>query len=277
MHMGAFATPSEGDSIATTAAGNRASDLVETRRAAPSGGQFSGPAKIRRLEMKHRTEESAIDQIETLHEVHVKLSAADYLPTEKTIPQLRQAAAKCEGCELYLRATQTVFGEGAVPARLMFIGEAPGDQEDEVGHPFVGPASRLLDEALEAAGIDRTEVYLTNAVKHFKWEVNGKRRLHAKPSSREIAACQPWIDAEIELVSPRLIVCLGATAAQSLLGRTFRITQRRGVILSLPNSQSILSTWHPSSILRTPDTKSRRRMREELIEDLKLAVAHAAQ
>jgi DNA polymerase len=174
-----------------------------------------------------------------------------------------------------LRATQTVFGEGAVPAELMLIGEAPGDKEDEAGHPFVGPAGKLLDEALESAGIDRQHVYVTNAVKHFKWEVSGKRRLHAKPSSREIAACLPWLEAEIAVVSPKLIVCLGATAAQSLLGRTFRITRQRGEILTLPNDQSVISTWHPSSILRSPDAESRRKMRDELIRDLKAAIKHA--
>ena len=211
------------------------------------------------------------------HSEHAKLSAAEYLPAESTIPELRAAAAKCEGCELYLRATQTVFGEGAVPAKLMLIGEAPGDREDESGHPFVGPAGKLLDGALEAAGISRQDVYLTNAVKHFKWEVSGKRRLHAKPNSREIAACHPWLVEEIKAVAPQLIVCLGATAAQSLLGRSFRITQRRGEIMSLPSSQQVLSTWHPSSILRTPDAESRSRMQEELIKDLMKAVEHVKQ
>ena len=224
--------------------------------------------------MKHRTEGSAKDRPEKTHAGRSELSAADYLPTELTLPQLQRAAAKCEGCDLYLRATQTVFGEGAVPAALMLIGEAPGDKEDEAGHPFVGPAGMLLDQALEAAGIDRQQVYLTNAVKHFKWEVSGKRRLHAKPSSREIAACQPWLEAEIEVVSPQLIVCLGATAAQSLLGRAFRITRQRGEILSLPNLQAVISTWHPSSILRSPDAESRQKMRGELISDLKSAVAY---
>lgn len=227
--------------------------------------------------MKHRSEDPDRDRSAKSQPSKNLLSAADYLPTEVTLPQLRRAAAKCEGCDLYLRATQTVFGEGAVPAALMLVGEAPGDREDETGHPFVGPAGTLLDEALESAGVDRQQVYVTNAVKHFKWEVSGKRRLHAKPSSREIAACLPWLEAEIEVVSPRLIVCLGATAAQSLLGRTFRITRQRGEILAMPNHQSVISTWHPSSILRSSDADSRRKMRDELIRDLKAAVQHAMQ
>lgn len=225
--------------------------------------------------MKHRTHDPAQEPARKSQTPKSTLSAADYLPTELTLAHLRRAAAKCEGCDLYLRATQTVFGEGAVPAALMLIGEAPGDKEDEAGHPFVGPAGKLLDDAMELAGVDRQQVYVTNAVKHFKWEVSGKRRLHAKPSSREIAACLPWLQAEIEVVSPRLIVCLGATAAQSLLGRTFRITRQRGQILSLPNHQPVISTWHPSSILRSPDAESRRKMRDELIRDLKTAIKHA--
>lgn len=222
-------------------------------------------------------DDSAKDRSTKSQPVKSLLSAADYLPIEHGLTQLRRAAAKCEGCDLYLRATQTVFGEGAVPAALMLVGEAPGDKEDETGHPFVGPAGKLLTEALESAGVDRQQVYVTNAVKHFKWEVSGKRRLHAKPTSREIAACLPWLEAEIDVVAPRLIVCLGATAAQSLLGRTFRITRQRGEILSLPNHQSVLSTWHPSSILRSSDAESRRRMHDELIHDLKTAVKHARQ
>ena len=202
-----------------------------------------------------------------------RLSAADYLPAELTLESLRAAAAKCEGCELYLRATQTVFGTGPAPAALMFIGEAPGEKEDDAGLPFVGPAGKLLDDAFNAAGINRQEVYLTNTVKHFKWEPVGKRRLHAKPNSREVNACQPWLLAEIQTVSPRLIVCLGATAAQSLLGHKFRITRQRGQLLALPSGQQILATWHPSSILRTPDADARHRMQEELFLDLRAAVS----
>ncbi len=202
-----------------------------------------------------------------------RLSAADYLPQEQSLDNLRSAAAKCEGCDLYLRATQTVFGSGPAPAALMFIGEAPGEKEDDAGQPFVGPAGKLLDDAFTAAGINREEVYLTNTVKHFKWEPVGKRRLHAKPNSREISACQPWLLAEIQAVSPMLIVCLGATAAQSLLGHKFRITRQRGQILALANGQQVLSTWHPSSILRTPDADARQRMQEELFVDLRAAVS----
>ncbi len=204
-----------------------------------------------------------------------RLSAADYMPVERSLESLRAAAAKCEGCDLYMRATQTVFGSGPAPAALMFIGEAPGEKEDDAGQPFVGPAGKLLDDAFTAAGINRQEVYLTNTVKHFKWEPVGKRRLHAKPNSREISACQPWLLAEIQTVSPKLIVCLGATAAQSLLGHKFRITRQRGQLMALANGQQVLSTWHPSSILRTPDADARQRMQEELFLDLRAAAAFA--
>ncbi|MES2788371.1 MAG: UdgX family uracil-DNA binding protein [Planctomycetota bacterium] len=207
--------------------------------------------------------------------VDKRLSAADYLPADLTLESLKQAAAKCEGCDLYLRATQTVFGCGPATAALMFIGEAPGEKEDDAGQPFVGPAGKLLDDAFAAAGIQRQEVYLTNTVKHFKWEPVGKRRLHAKPNSREIGACQPWLQAEIQAVSPKLVVCLGATAAQSLLGHKFRITRQRGQILVLASGQQVLSTWHPSSILRTPDADARQRMQEELFLDLRAAASFA--
>ena len=152
-------------------------------------------------------------------------TAAAFLPARWTVRSLREAARNCRGCPLYLRATRTVFDEGPVKASLMLIGETPGDQEDKVGRPFVGPAGELLDDALQAARLDRSKTYVTNAVKHFKWEPRGKRRLHAKPSAREIAACRPWLDAEIEVVKPQIVVCLGATAAQALLGRAFRITE----------------------------------------------------
>lgn len=204
-----------------------------------------------------------------------RLSAADYLPEDRSLESLRSAAAKCEGCELYLRATQTVFGSGPAPAPLMFIGEAPGEKEDDAGAPFVGPAGNLLDNAFNAAGINRNEVYLTNTVKHFKWEPVGNRRLHAKPNSREINACQPWLMAEIQTVAPKLIVCLGATAAQSLLGHKFRITRQRGQVLTMSSGQKVLATWHPSSILRTPDADARHRMQEELFLDLRAAAEMA--
>jgi uracil-DNA glycosylase len=170
-------------------------------------------------------------------------------------------------------ATQTVFGEGPATAELILIGETPGDQEDRQGRPFVGPAGRLLDEALTAAGLDRQSVYITNAVKHFKWEERGKRRLHKKPSAREQAACRPWLEAEIRVVRPRVIVCLGATAAQSLPGAAFRITKQRGRLLTSNPSEAILATHHPSAVLRTPLPEDRQRMREELAADLRTAIA----
>jgi uracil-DNA glycosylase len=198
-------------------------------------------------------------------------SAADFLPGKLTLPALKKAAAVCEGCPLYREATQTVFGEGPTDARLVLIGETPGDQEDLEGKPFVGPAGRLLDEALAEAQLDRTEVYVTNAVKHFKWEPRGKRRLHKKPSAREMAACRPWLDAELTVLKPRVIVCLGATAAQTLFGRSFRVTQQRGKVLELDGDLQGIATHHPSAALRVPDQEARHRMRQELAADLKIA------
>ncbi|HEX4130887.1 MAG TPA: UdgX family uracil-DNA binding protein [Pirellulales bacterium] len=197
-------------------------------------------------------------------------SAVDFLPRQRDLPHLVRAAKHCEGCPLYLKATQTVFGAGNAPAAMMLVGEQPGDQEDRQGAPFVGPAGGLLDAMLEEAGIDRGETYVTNAVKHFKWTPQGKRRLHSKPSAREVAACRPWLEAEIEVVRPRVIVALGATAAQSLLGASFRITRQRGRLL---DSQwgTVLATYHPSAILRAPDPEARHRMREEWIADLMVA------
>jgi uracil-DNA glycosylase len=197
-------------------------------------------------------------------------SATDFLPDGRlSLTTLRTAAAGCRGCELYKRATQTVFGEGPRKAALMFVGEQPGDREDIEGKPFVGPAGRLLEQGLEAAGITRSQVYVTNAVKHFKWEPRGKRRIHSKPSSREIAACRPWLDAEMSLVRPRVVVALGATAAQSLLGRAFRLTKRRGeAIMDSGIAPVVMATVHPSSVLRSPDDESRRRAREEFFADL---------
>jgi uracil-DNA glycosylase family protein len=222
--------------------------------------------------MRHTSKATAEERASRSAETEKKLSARDYFPSELTYNKLRNAAKKCEGCDLYLRTTQTVFGRGPVPAKLMLIGEAPGDKEDDIGEPFVGPAGKLLDDALESAGIDREEVYVTNAVKHFKWEPSGKRRLHAKPSSREIAACRPWLEAEIQIVSPRIIVCLGSTASQSLMGRSFRITRQRGQILATPNDLPLISTWHPSALLRSPDMPTRQIMTEELIKDLRAAL-----
>ncbi len=199
-------------------------------------------------------------------------SAAAFMPTKMSLAALRAAAAECQGCDLFKRATQTVFGEGARGSRLMLVGEQPGDVEDRAGKPFVGPAGRLLDDALVAAGINRSDVYVTNAVKHFKWEpqLRGKRRIHSKPSARQMAACRPWLDAEISLIKPTLVICLGATAAQSLLGAAFKVTRSRGEILKL-NGTPIMATVHPSSLLRMPDPEARRQARESFIADLKTA------
>ncbi len=198
-------------------------------------------------------------------------SAADFLPTQRDLPHLTRAATKCEGCPLYVNATQTVFGRGPENARMMLVGEQPGDQEDLQGQPFVGPAGRLLDEALAEVGIDRDDVYVTNAVKHFKWTPRGKRRLHAKPSAREMAACRPWLEAELEAVMPRIVVALGATAAQSLMGASFRITKQRGVVLESDWGVPILATFHPSAILRAPDKAARDEMRVQFANDLRRA------
>jgi len=191
------------------------------------------------------------------------------MPKKLTLDRVRKDAEDCQACDLYLRGTQTVFGEGARKAELMLVGEQPGDQEDLAGHPFVGPAGKLLDRALVDAGIDRSAVYVTNVVKHFKWEPRGKRRIHKKPNAAEIAACRPWLDTEIELVKPRAIVCLGATAAQSLLGRQFKVTAKRGQFVSSPLAPLVLATVHPSSILRAPDDDTRHAEMKRFIEDLR--------
>jgi uracil-DNA glycosylase family protein len=183
--------------------------------------------------------------------------ARRFIPPRPTLTALRKAAASCTGCDLYRHATQTVFGAGPAKARIMLVGEQPGDVEDRAGIPFVGPAGRLLDRALEEADIDRALVYVTNAVKHFKWVQRGKRRLHSKPGAREIVACHPWLEAEIAVLKPSVIVCLGATAAQALLGRDFRVTARRGEFVDSPLAPHVMATVHPSSLLRAPDTKTR--------------------
>jgi DNA polymerase len=181
-------------------------------------------------------------------------SAADFIPPRPTLPKLKAAARKCRGCDLWKLGTQTVFGEGPADAEVVIVGEQPGDQEDRVGRPFVGPSGRLLDVALEAAGIDRGNVYVTNAVKHFKWERGpGKRRIHKKPNDTEIRACRPWLDAELAVIKPNVVVCLGATAAQALLGKTFRVTQSRGKVLRPWGPKPlVIATVHPSSVLRAP-------------------------
>jgi len=194
---------------------------------------------------------------------------ADLLPLRPTLAAVRRIAKLCRACDLYKRGTQTVFGEGPGQAEVMLVGEQPGDAEDLAGHPFVGPAGRLLDKALDEAGLDRQVVYVTNVVKHFKWEPRGKRRIHAKPSSAEIAACRPWLETEIGLVKPHVLVCLGATAAQALLGRTFKVSRQRGEFVPSPLAPLVMTTVHPSSILRAPDDESRRDEMRRFVEDLK--------
>jgi len=193
------------------------------------------------------------------------------VPETSSLTTLRKAASDCTACHLYQRATQTVFGQGPKGAALMLLGEQPGDQEDLAGKPFVGPAGKLLDRALEQAGIKRDKVYVTNAVKHFKWEPRGKRRIHQKPNSREIAACRLWLDAELEVVRPKLLVCLGATAAQSILGPTFRVTRERGKVVRSSMAPRVLATVHPSSLLRQPDEASREREYAHFVADLRAA------
>jgi uracil-DNA glycosylase len=195
----------------------------------------------------------------------------------RSIGELSQAAAHCKACDLWKKATQTVFGEGASSATIMLVGEQPGDKEDLAGHPFVGPAGKLLDQALAEAGIERSEVYVTNAVKHFKWvpAERGKRRIHKKPGSSEIQACRPWLDAELNAVKPEVLVCLGATAAQALFGRNFSVTRQRGQTVDSPLAPSAMATVHPSSILRAPDEEARRSQMKAFVDDLK-AVARLA-
>ena len=192
-------------------------------------------------------------------------------PDTSSLAEVRHAANECTACHLYKRATQTVFGEGPKDAAIMLVGEQPGDYEDLEGKPFVGPAGKIMDQALEEAGIDRKEVYVTNAVKHFKWEPRGKRRIHQKPNSREIAACRPWLEAELRLVKPRLLVCLGATAAHAVFGPSFRVTRERGKVLSSKLAPRALATVHPSSLLRQPDEESRQREYERFVVDLRAA------
>jgi uracil-DNA glycosylase len=196
------------------------------------------------------------------------VSAAEYLPARKTLPALREAVQGCRGCDLYRDATQAVFGEGAAHAQVLFVGEQPGDKEDLAGRPFVGPAGQLLDRALEEAGIDRSQTYVTNAVKHFKWEARGKRRIHQKPSWSESVACRPWLEAELGVVKPRVVVCLGATAAQSLLGRDFRVTQHRGELLDSDLAEYVTATIHPSAILRQQDEHARQTEFAAFVDDL---------
>jgi uracil-DNA glycosylase len=192
------------------------------------------------------------------------------LPPRPTLTAVREIASECKACDLYKRGTQTVFGEGPRRAAVMMVGEQPGDAEDLAGHPFVGPAGKLLDRGLEEAGIDRGVVYVTNVVKHFKWEPRGKRRIHAKPNAAEIAACRPWLETEIALVKPRILICLGATAAQALLGKGFKVSQQRGTLIESSLAPVVIATVHPSSILRARDDETRRAEMARFVNDLKV-------
>jgi uracil-DNA glycosylase family protein len=204
------------------------------------------------------------------------MGAEEWVPDEPNVERLREAAAACRGCDLWRNATQTVFGEGSEHARLMLVGEQPGDREDIEGKPFVGPAGRVLDAALERASIPRANVYVTNVVKHFRWVRRGKRRLHEKPNSQQVRACRPWLEAEVKVVRPRLIVLLGATAAQAVLGPSFRVTQQRGMVLATPLGPPGLATVHPSSILRALDDASRKEAMDAFVIDLEVAARSLA-
>ena len=197
-------------------------------------------------------------------------SAAKFLPERRDLESLREAARSCEGCDLYRNATQTVFGEGAAHASIVLVGEQPGDMEDRQGHPFVGPAGRMLDKALAEARISRDEVYITNAVKHFRWIQRGKRRLHQKPAVRQIMACKPWIESEMESIHPKLVVCLGATATQSILGRVVSIGQARGKFLNGQRGEAVFITIHPSAIFRQREKSEREEEYRRLVADMRL-------
>ena len=201
------------------------------------------------------------------------ITAVPFLPATITISKLRSAAANCRGCDLWKRATQTVFGEGAASVSVMLVGEQPGDKEDLAGQPFVGPAGKLLDEALTVAGLDKSKVYITNAVKHFSWapDQRGKRRIHKKPRYSEVQACRPWLEAEVSATHPRIIICLGATAAQALLGKEFSVMRQRGKFVPSPLAPRVMATVHPSSILRARDDQSRREQKQAFIRDLTIA------
>jgi uracil-DNA glycosylase family protein len=195
------------------------------------------------------------------------MTAADYLPERRSLPSMREAVQECRGCSLYANATQAVFGEGPGKAEIVMVGEQPGDQEDRRGKPFIGPAGRILSQGLEEAGIDRTQVFVTNVVKHFKFERRGKRRIHKRPSAEEVRACRPWLDAELEVVKPKALVALGATAAQDLFGRSFRVTKQRGEPLDFPFAPLVMATIHPSAILRADDDQREEEYRR-FVQDL---------
>ena len=202
-------------------------------------------------------------------------SARPFVPAARSLSAMREAASACRGCDLYARATQVVFGAGTRRARIVFVGEQPGDREDIEGQPFVGPAGSVLSRAMDDAGIAAADSYVTNAVKHFSWEPRGKRRIHKKPRLSEVRACRPWLEAELDAIRPAVVICLGATAAQSLLGTTFRLTAHRGEMIESPLARAVLATIHPSAVLRAPDDESRRAAYEGLVADLKVAAAEA--
>jgi uracil-DNA glycosylase family protein len=236
--------------------------------AQPMFKPWSLPAKVNVLRMKSSSNSNGrrvtpIPSTPSLTGVPQKLE-------RRSLAGLRHAARDCRACDLWKNATQTVFGEGPLRAKIVFVGEQPGDQEDLAGHPFVGPAGKVLDEALHQAGIDRSEVYVTNVVKHFKWSpaTRGKRRIHKKPRSSEINACRPWLDAELQSVKPEVLVCLGATAAQALLGRDFSVTRQRGQLVESTLAPKVVATVHPSSILRAPDSDARQAQMQEFVLDL---------
>ena len=201
------------------------------------------------------------------------ITAEDFLPDRLNLSALQQAARGCRGCHLYENATQTVFGEGLVRARLMLVGEMPGDKEDLAGKPFVGPAGKILDDALDESGINRDDAYVTNVVKHFKWEPRGKRRLHSTPNRTEVVSCLPWLRAELAVIEPKVLVCLGATAAKSLLGREFRVTRQRGELVASEFAPNVMATIHPSAVLRQRSSEDRKKAFESLVADLQVAAS----
>jgi uracil-DNA glycosylase family protein len=224
------------------------------------------PAEVNVLCMKSSSHQRRVTPIHSAP----SLTSMPQKLEQRSLAGLRRAARDCRACDLWKNATQTVFGEGPRRAKTVFVGEQPGDQEDLAGHPFVGPAGKILDEALHQAGIDRSEVYVTNVVKHFKWSLarRGKRRIHKKPRSSEINACRPWLDAELQSVKPEVLVCLGATAAQALLGRDFSVTRQRGQLIESTLAPKVVATVHPSSILRAPDSAAREAQMQEFVRDL---------
>jgi len=227
---------------------------------------WSLPAEVNVLRMKSSSNQKRV----TPSHSPPSLTSVPQKLEQRSLAGLRRAARDCRACDLWKNATQTVFGEGPLRAKIVFVGERPGDQEDLAGHPFVGPAGKVLDEALHQAGIDRSEVYVTNVVKHFKWSPapRGKRRIHKKPRSSEINACRPWLDAELQSVKPEVLVCLGATAAQALLGRDFSVTRQRGQLVESTLAPNVVATVHPSSILRAPDSDARQAQMQEFVLDL---------